>query len=313
MSDDRRPFEVDVIVVGGGPAGIAAATAAAHSGASAMLIGDEVSRSVALPPAVRSERGNVWGCFAGFVLAVTTPGRTFTVRSKAVVVSTGAYQARSGRSHADDEAPEMYAEAVLARMAGARARLWPETGGWRPVLDAERMSSVAGLFVAGDAAGPCSVDVATLEGRLAGRAAAFLTGFGASESIETVQEELSTLDPLRLWPEMGPGGPASGATGDMLLVCPCEGITAESVEGAIERGAGTINDVKRRTRAGMGECQGRYCTPLIAALIARSPAYPINAVEPMTARPPARPITLAQLASLDADFSQKNRGLNAIP
>jgi NAD(P)H-nitrite reductase large subunit len=47
-------------------------------------------------------------------------------------------------------------------------------------------------------------------------------------------------------------------------LCRCECISVEVVERAIAEGNRTINDVKRRTRAGMGICQGAYCVEHIA-------------------------------------------------
>jgi hypothetical protein len=54
----------------------------------------------------------------------------------------------------------------------------------------------------------------------------------------------------------------------------------------------------------MGACQGIYCVPAIAAIIAQATATPIERVGPMTARPPLRPIPLEALAALrDGDAS----------
>jgi bacterioferritin-associated ferredoxin len=85
------------------------------------------------------------------------------------------------------------------------------------------------------------------------------------------------------------------------FICRCEEITLVDLEGAIAGGARTINDVKRRTRAGMGVCQGAYCLEHVAALVSDRTGTPIEFVVPMTARPPARWITLSALAGSDLD------------
>ena len=82
-------------------------------------------------------------------------------------------------------------------------------------------------------------------------------------------------------------------------ICRCEEIRAVDIRRAIAEGAHTINDVKRRTRAGMGVCQGIFCTRAIAALIHTSAGEPMENLVPMTARPPARLIPLAQLATTE--------------
>lgn len=55
------------------------------------------------------------------------------------------------------------------------------------------------------------------------------------------------------------------------LVCRCEQVTEAEILAAIHRpvGARTIDGVKRRTRAGMGRCQGGFCSPRVAALLAQ--------------------------------------------
>lgn len=83
-------------------------------------------------------------------------------------------------------------------------------------------------------------------------------------------------------------------------VCRCEEIDVAAVRAAVEAGALTVNDVKRRTKAGMGLCQGIYCVPAIAATIGDA-APDAEPVAPMTARPPARPIPLTALAALADD------------
>ncbi len=54
------------------------------------------------------------------------------------------------------------------------------------------------------------------------------------------------------------------------LVCRCEQVTEAEIRDAIRRpvGARTIDGVKRRTRAGMGRCQGGFCSPRVLDILA---------------------------------------------
>ncbi len=54
------------------------------------------------------------------------------------------------------------------------------------------------------------------------------------------------------------------------VICRCENVTEAEVRDCIRRtiGARTIDGVKRRTRAGMGRCQGAGCQAKVAAIIA---------------------------------------------
>jgi glycerol-3-phosphate dehydrogenase len=55
------------------------------------------------------------------------------------------------------------------------------------------------------------------------------------------------------------------------VICRCEGVTAGEIVDAIRRpvGATTIDGVKRRTRTGMGRCQGGFCQPRVLAILSR--------------------------------------------
>jgi hypothetical protein len=80
-----------------------------------------------------------------------------------------------------------------------------------------------------------------------------------------------------------------------VVLCRCEELTAADVMAAIEAEAVSVNDIKRRTRFGMGACQGAYCLSLLSDFVAREFGA-VEALEPMTVRPPARQISLDDLA-----------------
>ena len=54
-----------------------------------------------------------------------------------------------------------------------------------------------------------------------------------------------------------------------VVVCRCEQVTEAEVRAAIRRpvGARSIDGVKRRTRAGMGRCQGGFCSPRVLEIL----------------------------------------------
>lgn len=64
------------------------------------------------------------------------------------------------------------------------------------------------------------------------------------------------------------------------VVCRCEHITEAEIIDAIHRPlpATTVDAVKRRTRAGMGRCQGGFCGPKVAAILARELHIPVEEV-----------------------------------
>ncbi|MGE5380457.1 MAG: FAD-dependent oxidoreductase [Methylocystaceae bacterium] len=65
-----------------------------------------------------------------------------------------------------------------------------------------------------------------------------------------------------------------------LVVCRCETVTEGEIVEAIHRPIPALNldAIKRRTRAGMGRCQGGFCTPRVAAILARETGQPLDAI-----------------------------------
>ena len=51
-------------------------------------------------------------------------------------------------------------------------------------------------------------------------------------------------------------------------MCRCELVTEGEIVDAIGRGARTLDGLKFRTRAGMGRCQGGFCTSRCMQLLA---------------------------------------------
>lgn len=64
------------------------------------------------------------------------------------------------------------------------------------------------------------------------------------------------------------------------MICRCEMITEGEIVDAINRplGAKSLDGVKRRTRAGMGRCQGGFCSPRVMEIIARERKISITEV-----------------------------------
>lgn len=62
------------------------------------------------------------------------------------------------------------------------------------------------------------------------------------------------------------------------IICRCETITEAEIVEAIRRGATTVDGVKRRTRAGMGRCQGGFCGPRVMDILARELNVPMEEI-----------------------------------
>jgi NAD(P)H-nitrite reductase large subunit len=82
---------------------------------------------------------------------------------------------------------------------------------------------------------------------------------------------------------------------DDVVICRCEEITKSEIEKAIAAGCHDLDAIKRATRAGMGMCQSKSCTPVISRMIAKQAGISPAEVSPFTKRAPLRPIKASAL------------------
>ncbi|TNH09342.1 anaerobic glycerol-3-phosphate dehydrogenase subunit A, partial [Testudinibacter sp. TR-2022] len=98
---------------------------------------------------------------------------------------------------------------------------------------------------------------------------------GSNESaVETHQKIFSLPTPLRVSAVYRHGSRASALLEkerlDRSLICECEAVTAGEVRYAVdELKVNNLVDLRRRTRVGMGTCQGELCACRAAGLMAR--------------------------------------------
>ena len=91
--------------------------------------------------------------------------------------------------------------AKLTQLQGARQVFMPAMGGWMPMHDKNMETSIAGLYVAGDAAGVEEANTAMDEGRLAGIAMVQSLGLMKNDVAEEKKAEIrGRLRSLRLGP-----------------------------------------------------------------------------------------------------------------
>ncbi len=62
------------------------------------------------------------------------------------------------------------------------------------------------------------------------------------------------------------------------MVCRCESVSEAEVVEAIRKGHTTLDGIKYYTRAGMGRCQGGFCTYRIMQLVARETGLPLGRI-----------------------------------
>lgn len=69
----------------------------------------------------------------------------------------------------------------------------------------------------------------------------------------------------------------------------------KDIRSAVAQGAGDANDIKKRTRLGMGHCQARFCGQVINELIWKLTGVPKER-EVFTPRVPIKPVPFGVLS-----------------
>ena len=173
-----------------------------------------------------------------------------------------------------------------------------------PTVDEWGQTSIAGAFVAGDGGGIGGVRAACAGGEVAALGCAYTLGrlslTAARQSADRLRRARARALAIRPFldalyrPRRQVALPA-----DEIVVCRCEEVTAGEIRAAARAGAGDPNQVKAFTRCGMGPCLGRICGITASSIIADAAGRLMTETGLFRVRPPLRPITLAQLASIE--------------
>jgi DNA-binding transcriptional regulator of glucitol operon len=70
----------------------------------------------------------------------------------------------------------------------------------------------------------------------------------------------------------------------------------------IDSGVHDLNELKRRSRAGMGPCQGRYCTGSLINLLRDHTDVVESTATSFTAQNPVKPVTVADIVEEQAEW-----------
>jgi NADPH-dependent 2,4-dienoyl-CoA reductase/sulfur reductase-like enzyme len=186
-------------------------------------------------------------------------------------------------------------------MAAGVAHRWdPLLLCWTPIVDPNGGTNVPGLLIAGDAGGIGGAQSSAWRGVLAGIAVAESMQPGkklhhaqlARTAVAQFSRGRRFLDTL-YQPALRFRVPT-----DDTVACPCEGVTAGAIRAAVDDGCLGPNQAKAFTRCGMGPCQGRMCSLTVSEIIAERRGVPVEEVGHFTARFPAKPVPLGEIATL---------------
>lgn len=183
----------------------------------------------------------------------------------------------------------------LARLLGC-GHVATATGGLVPRRDDVGQTDIPGVFIVGDSGVLGGAHVAQAEGRIAAQAIIAQMRGGSSGTAAADRRLLRRHRRFQqhLWsfyraPEYLPVDPEA-------LICRCESVSLGAVHELIAQDVTDPGSIKRRTRIGMGSCQGRYCQRQLARVLqADSGAVPDD-IQPYLSQVPAKPTAIASLA-----------------
>jgi pyruvate/2-oxoglutarate dehydrogenase complex dihydrolipoamide dehydrogenase (E3) component len=191
----------------------------------------------------------------------------------------------------------------VLRALGAEIRHDAQRGQFVPIRDADAMTTVPGLYAIGDCAGLGGAPAAREEGIIAAVAAGGRLGgvpAGMAAAADAARRRLARHRHFQhaLWrvfaaPRIG----LSLADAD-TLVCRCEEVTRGEIDAVLADGDPSLGEVKRRTRCGMGRCQGRYCAPLLAEHLAGTQGRSLDNFALFAPRAPVKPIAIGDIVAL---------------
>lgn len=283
-----------VVLAGSGPLLLPVAASLASAGAKLAIVAEQTdfaklarySLSLWKSPAMLVEAARLRAAFAGTSYATSTwvTRAEGNGRVESVTITNG----RTTRTIACDllcAAFGLVPNTELARLLGCIVR------DGAVVVDRDQMTSVPNVYCAGEPTGIGGVDLALVEGQIAGAVAvgrnapasllarrvrlrAYAAGLDRSFALREDVRALATPD---------------------TIACRCEDVRFSD----LDRGW-TARQAKLYTRAGMGACQGRICGSALECVM----GWPPDSV-----RPPIQPARLSTLLA-DVDASASPSGVS---
>jgi len=186
----------------------------------------------------------------------------------------------------------------MARALGCRHSVDPKAGRLSTIVDADGLTSIPGVYTVGD--------VVALHGAHAARCQGFKTGCAIARSLglglpREVQRELDASRrrlerhlafQRALWQVFAAPQWRAPPSDRDTIVCRCEHVSCATIRDAVDNGAVSLGAVKRRTRAGMGRCQGRYCESTIASMVPEATGVARDELFSFAPRTPVKPIRI---------------------
>ena len=189
----------------------------------------------------------------------------------------------------------------IARALGCRHSVDQASDAMTALVDDDGLSTVPNVYIVGDAAAMRGAQVARCRGFIAGCAVARSLGHALPDSVarqlQRAKRQLRRHLAFQrvLWRLFAAPRLTTQLAQADTIVCRCESVSLDTIESAIRDGAASLGAVKRRTRAGMGRCQGRYCESIVRALLPADRAGERDDTFALAPRAPIKPVAIGEL------------------
>ncbi len=192
----------------------------------------------------------------------------------------------------------------LPQLAGCDMRYRGHKGGWVVNVDHAMQTSVKDIFAVGEITGISGGEKGITEGKIAALSILKQLGKTTIEEIENLQtsqlkqrEHFQHIGSVlnRLWQ---PNKNYYETLSDDTIICRCQDIYMGTIRKWIQEGFDSMHALKKATRCGMGNCQGRTCGPIIHHILTSCKQDTIEIPEPFSVRTPIKPITIGDLSQL---------------
>lgn len=196
----------------------------------------------------------------------------------------------------------------ILRLLGAQMTYDPIMGHLRCRKSDGMETSVSGLYAIGDCTGLGGAPAARVEGEIAGVRAAAAAGHDKAHDLTSALRKLARYRAFqsKLW-QLYDIAPRDTVTlPDTTPICRCEELTLGDIRDGLTDQPGHVGTLKRATRVGMGRCQGRYCGPITARMVADATGKPIEDLSFFAPRVPIKPVAISAILAAQEVLDERD-------
>ena len=187
----------------------------------------------------------------------------------------------------------------LPNLAGCKISFKKELGGWVVDVNENMETSIPGVFCAGEVTGVGGALKSVNEGETA--SLSILERFEKNGSIHAkknklLKERKHHLNFAKYFNTLyGIRDEEISEIPDETIICRCEDVKMGDIREAVSNGFISPGALKTSVRAGMGNCQGRTCGPIIYNLLGSVSGIEGKNFTLFSNRPPVKPVKISSL------------------